>query len=113
MAKPEGFKPIPKRILEKRVRDGVWLEVWWNDAPNSFVLVAHGASIDWRSRGGVTIDCWETDSKGNFTKRGTYIIHDQIVRVGPRIKIPTLEDFLPDDPVKYPTLDRNVSEKLS
>ena len=87
MPKFKDWKSIPKRVLEKQVKQGVWLEVRWLDAPNSLVLVGD-SDINWREKGDVTIDCWSVDTKGKFHRRGTWISHDQIVRVGPVVEIP-------------------------
>lgn len=62
-----------KREILKRAKPSTWLEVWWDDIPNTLVLVVE--KPEWR-KGDVDIKVYMPDQRCIG-----HVVHSQVIRV--------------------------------
>lgn len=68
-----------------KIKPGTWIEIKWNDAPNSVALLIgrDGLGVS----GDMSLECAHFDAKGKMSVHSR-VVHSQVVRVIGQIQVP-------------------------
>ena len=81
----DARKALTKKVQQRQVKRGVWVQVKWLDQPDTVELVLH--TPDWRERGEVDVETF------SMSDPNSWVTHNQIVAVLGKVQVPRLPTY--------------------